>query len=91
MCYNSGMAQMTNTQFARETGYHHTSVSRLRNGDRLPSTAQLLRICETFGLDVEKYVRAHAQGREVFSALLRKEVLGEEADQLPEDAAAIGG
>jgi transcriptional regulator with XRE-family HTH domain len=88
------MAQMTNTQFATRTGYHHTSVSRLRNGQRLPSTEQLVRICDTFGLDLEKFVRAHAAGAETFSALLREEVLGEEElweGELPEEAAGFEG
>jgi len=89
------MAQMTNTQFAERTGYHHTSVSRLRNGHRLPSTSQLLRICEEFGLDVEKYLRAHSQGAEAFSALLREEVLGDDDEiwqgELPEEAAGFEG
>lgn len=84
---------MTNTQFAARTGYHHTSVSRLRNGHRLPSTEQLIRICDTFGLNIEKYVRAHAEGAEAFSALLRDEVLGEDEWQgeLPEEAAGLLG
>src|SRR5690606_41830790 len=83
VCYNRSMAQMTNTQFAERTGYHHTSVSRLRNGHRLPSTSQLLRICEEFGLDVEKYLRAHSQGAEAFSAPLREEVMGDEDESWP--------
>lgn len=89
------MAQMTNTQFAAETDYHHTSVSRLRNGHRLPSTKQLVHICDTFNLNIEKYVRAHAEGAEAFSALLREEVLGEEEPlwqgELPEEAAGFEG
>lgn len=85
---------MTNTQFADRTGYHHTSVSRLRNGQRLPSTKQLVHICDKFGLNLDKYVRAHAEGAEAFSALLREEVLGEEVlweGELPEEAAGFEG
>jgi transcriptional regulator with XRE-family HTH domain len=89
------MAQMTNTQFAAETGYHHTSVSRLRNGHRLPSTQQLVHICDTYGLDLAKFTRAHAEGADVFSALLREAVLGEEEPlwqgELPEEAAGFEG
>jgi transcriptional regulator with XRE-family HTH domain len=87
------MAQMTNTQFAAETGYHHTSVSRLRNGHRLPSTKQLVHICDTFQLDLAKLTRAHAEGAVAFSALLREEVLGEDLWQgeLPEEAAGFEG
>lgn len=81
---------MTNTQFAAETGYHHTSVSRLRNGHRLPSTQQLVQICDTFDLDLAEFTRAHAKGAEAFSALLREKVLGEEEPlwqgELPEEA-----
>lgn len=85
------MASMTNKQFADRTGYHHTSVSRLRNGQRLPSTSQLLHICEKFELDIEKYVRAHAEGAQVFSALLRAEVLGDADDDLPPEEAGFEG
>lgn len=61
----------------------------------MPSTSQLLRICEEFGLDVEKYLRAHSQGAEAFSALLREEVLGDDDEiwqgELPEEAAGFEG
>lgn len=85
---------MSNTQFAETMGYHHSTVSRLRHGQRLPSLPQLVRICDANDLDLAKYVRAHVEGPEVFSALLRKEVLGEDElweGELPEEAAGFEG
>lgn len=67
---------MSNSQFAAKTGYHHTMVSRIRNGHRMPSAGMLALMCSKLELDPKKYLEAYQEGPEVFSALLRDEVFG---------------
>jgi transcriptional regulator with XRE-family HTH domain len=42
--------KMTNIEFARRVGCHHTTASRYRNGERVPSTAITMRILSEFDL-----------------------------------------
>jgi transcriptional regulator with XRE-family HTH domain len=44
------ISQMTNVEFARRVGCHHTTASRYRNGERVPSTALAMRILDEFPL-----------------------------------------
>jgi transcriptional regulator with XRE-family HTH domain len=67
---------MSNSQFAAKTGYHHTMVSRIRNGHRMPSAGMLSLMCTKLDLDHKKYLEAYREGPAVFSALLRDEVFG---------------
>lgn len=67
---------MSNSQFAAKTGYHHTMVSRIRNGHRLPSGGMLALMCSKLELDHKRYLEAYQEGKAVFSALLRSEVFG---------------
>ena len=48
---------MTNTEFARRVGCHHTMASRLRNGHRVPSVHMLARILTTFDFDQQSLNR----------------------------------
>lgn len=67
---------MSNSQFAEKTGYHHTMVSRIRNGHRMPSGGMLALMCSRLDLDHKKYLEAYQAGPKEFSALLREEVFG---------------
>lgn len=65
---------MTNAEFGRRVGCNHSTASRLRSGDRLPSVGLMSRISEEFGIPVKTLVEAHQAGPESFSALLRRRV-----------------
>jgi transcriptional regulator with XRE-family HTH domain len=52
---------VNNPDFAKRVGIHFTMASRLRNGERMPSTAVLSRIVSAFeltGEDLEAFMRA---------------------------------
>lgn len=83
--YNRCMPGMSNSQFAKATGYHHTMVSRIRNGHRLPSGGMLALMCIKLDLDHKKYLEAYREGSDVFSALLRAEVFGPKPGDEVED------
>jgi transcriptional regulator with XRE-family HTH domain len=69
------MAYMGNEEFGEKVGCHYSMASRLRNGQRLPSRALLRRIIEAFNLDRAEAYLAYDQGKEAFSAYLRKTVM----------------
>ena len=48
-------------EFGEKAGCDHTTASRLRSGERAPSTRLLYRICEAFGLDKGEALRILAQ------------------------------
>lgn len=81
---------MSNSQFAAKTGYHHTMVSRIRNGHRMPSAGMLALMCSKLELDHKKYLEAYQEGPEVFSALLRDEVFGPRPDQVSPNTDSYG-
>lgn len=64
----------SNTSFAAKVGCNHTMASRLRSGQRMPSPGMLLAICGAYDLDEGEALRQYGQGKEAFSAWLRKNV-----------------
>lgn len=55
----------SNPDFARRVGIHFTMASRIRNGNRMPSSAVLGRIIQEFGIDggtLEDFMEAVNQG-----------------------------
>jgi transcriptional regulator with XRE-family HTH domain len=46
--------KVTNMEFGRRIGCHHSTASRYRNGERIPSTDILLRIFAEFGLSAKQ-------------------------------------
>jgi len=71
---------VTNHAFADKVGCNYTMASRLRSGQRKPSTAMLARICEAYKLDgsvallmLHEDNQKKAQGQ-IFSAWLREKV-----------------
>jgi hypothetical protein len=52
-------------------------ASRLRSGQRMPSTTMLNKIVEAYDLDGAEALRQYGKGREQFSAWLRAQVFGE--------------
>lgn len=72
------VARESNTDFARKVGCNHTMASRLRSGQRMPSSAMMLSICKAYNLDEGEALRMYGEGRESFSAWLRKNVFGED-------------
>lgn len=57
---------LTNIEFARRVGCHHTTASRYRNGERVPSTAMTMRILSEFDLtSKQKDELSHALNRAV--------------------------
>lgn len=74
---------MTNMEFARRVGCHHTMASRLRNGHRVPSAPMLARIIREFDFSDNElqalwYVlaknRPEAERAEAFGDWLRSTV-----------------
>lgn len=65
---------ISNYEFGRRVGYHHTMASRIRNGNRLPSVEKLTVIKEEFGLNLDELVAAHNEGAAAFARLMSREV-----------------
>ena len=81
---------MTNVEFARRIGCHHTTASRYRNGERIPSTAVVMRILSEFNLTNkqkdELYKALHKslpldQRRKLFGQWLRTYVFSQSANK----------
>lgn len=72
------MPRESNTTFARRVGCNHTMASRLRSGERMPSTDMLIRICDAYELDKTVALDKYGKGREAFSAWLRESIFGED-------------
>lgn len=60
--------------FAKKTGCHFTTASRLRSGHRLPSGRLLSRIVDSFGLKADEALAAYTGGEEKFGEYLRENV-----------------
>lgn len=77
---------VSNAEFGRAVGVHFTTASRLRNGERLPSTRVASRIIRVYGLDPGETLNAIAAGGTAFGHFLRMNVFGPEpAVDLNED------
>lgn len=71
---NDSRVRVTNDVFAERTGCDFTTASRLRNGNRMPSAALLVRIVRAFDLDMARTMEAYEAGPKDFSAYLRENV-----------------
>lgn len=63
---------LTNEQFGKLVGCHHSMASRLRHGQRVPSMALVQRIADALDYPVEKLVRASTLGAEQFGKELAR-------------------
>lgn len=75
------LAPETNSSFARKVGCNHTTASRLRSGQRMPSGKMLFRICEAYGLNKSEALSVFARGSEEFSKWLRANVFSGSLEQ----------
>jgi transcriptional regulator with XRE-family HTH domain len=69
---------MTGGELARRLGCHHTTVSRWRNGHRLPGVALLNELSTVTGIPYPEILTAWQSGAKNFGHFLRTEVLDEE-------------
>jgi transcriptional regulator with XRE-family HTH domain len=67
---------MTNEKFAARVGVHFTMVSKIRNGERLPSGRLLGRIVSVFDLDPGKALDAYNQGPVAFGEFIDLTIFG---------------
>lgn len=74
---------MTNEEVAEFIGVHYSTVSRLKNGDRMPSGGLLYDIMRVFRLDPEKTMNAFGQGPSVFAPYFRTHVLDKNVSDFP--------
>lgn len=65
---------ITNEEFGKLVGCHHSMSSRLRAGKRVPGRKLEARICEEFGIPEAEMRRAVLGGGEAVAALLRRRV-----------------
>lgn len=89
MWYYRGMEQViksvvTLDTFAKKTGCHFTTASRLRSGHRLPSGRLLGRIVKEFGLNAEEAMAAFNKGEDDFGGYLRDKVFAPVYEDAPE-------
>jgi transcriptional regulator with XRE-family HTH domain len=67
---------MTNEKFAAMVGVHFTMVSKIRNGERLPSGRLFGRIVSVFDLDPGEALTAYNQGPVTFGEFVDSAVFG---------------
>lgn len=68
---------MTNAEVATRVGCHASTVSRWRNGDRLPGVELLERIRTEFGFSYEEVKRAWDGGKPSWGKFVRIRIYGE--------------
>ena len=56
-------AAITNVQVGLDIGLDHTTVSRIRSGDRLPSIDVMVAIARVYGWKIDAQVRARTEDR----------------------------
>ncbi len=61
--------RISNAEFGRRIGVGHSMASRIRSGQRVPSTGRILRIHEEFGLPLDELMAAAASPA-AFASLL---------------------
>lgn len=74
---------MTNEEVAEFIGVHYSTVSRLKNGDRMPSGGLLYDIMRVFRLDPKETMNAFGQGPAVFAPYFRRCVLEKSINDFP--------
>ena len=67
---------ISNVEFARRVGCHHTTASRYRSGERVPSTAILLRILAEFDLTEKQRKQLTDAMSKKMSLTKRREITG---------------
>lgn len=60
--------KVTNSSIAARLGVHWSTVSRWRNGSRVPSPATLQKMVQVFDLDAAEALEAYSRGREAFGS-----------------------
>lgn len=83
----TSVKRVTLTQFAKATGCHFTTASRLRSGTRMPGRELFGKIVEVYSLDHAESMRAFAGTRVDFGAYLRKNVFHITDEELARDQA----
>jgi len=71
---------VTNEELGRKIGVGHSMASRIRSGDRLPSTKVLARISAELDIPLETLVETHAKGPKAFGRLIRARLQMQEAE-----------
>jgi transcriptional regulator with XRE-family HTH domain len=78
-------------EFGERAGCDHTTASRLRSGDRAPSTRLLNRICQAFDLDRSEALQILAEDQQTgtgqtprFAEYLRTKVF-----EVPDDVTSV--
>jgi len=70
-------APMTGERLAKELGCHHTTVSRWRNGHRLPGVELLNELALVAEIPYDEIFTAWRNGPKEFSRFFRIRILGE--------------
>lgn len=73
----SSVASPSNQEVAQTLGIHYTTVSRLRSGQRTPSLVLMKHISGTYGVSMDRLVRAKLAGsfHELFSRVVQRPVV----------------
>jgi ribosome-binding protein aMBF1 (putative translation factor) len=58
---------LSNVEVGRRIGLHHTSVSRVRSADRVPSLEVMSKIAAEFGWSLDDQAAAKAAGRPTYA------------------------
>jgi transcriptional regulator with XRE-family HTH domain len=69
--------ELTGSRLARQLGCHHTTVSRWRNGHRLPGVHLLHELASVTEIPYEEIYTAWKGGEKTFAPFFRTRVLGE--------------
>jgi transcriptional regulator with XRE-family HTH domain len=66
---------MSNGELGARIGVSHSMASRIRNGNRLPSTKVLDRIHQESAIPLDDLIAAHRQGSKAFGKLINEKWL----------------
>lgn len=84
---------LSNVEVGRRIGLHHTSVSRVRKGERVPSLEVMQKIATEFGWSLDDQAQCKAKSRADyaagFEAQIRAKHEREARDQAHKDALAV--
>lgn len=74
---------MTNEEVADFLKVHYSTVSRLKNGERMPSGGLLWDIIRVFRLNTEEAMNAFGEGPSVFAPYFRVNVMNKTVEDFP--------
>jgi transcriptional regulator with XRE-family HTH domain len=80
---------LTNRQLAAKIGLTHSTVSRIRNGERLPSITAMEAIARECGWKVTDQLKSRTEG--TYAADFRSRALGFVPDPVPAATAPVPG